>query len=407
MIWITGGQVLDVHGGRLQRLDIGVRGDRIELLAAPTASRPANDDRVIDGRGAFFLPGLIDCHVHLTIRSEDADPAAAAGRSDAEVAAYAREAAARTLRAGVTSVRDLGGWNYLEMDLRERVCEGTVVGPRMFLAGRLLSVPTPATAYYPGMYDVVRGEAGVREAVARQLDRGADVIKVMATGAMLSPEEEDAGATQFTPEELQAAVDAAEARRTPVAAHAHAREGIANAVEAGVSSIEHGTYADEAVLRSMVERGTFLVPTSCAFATSLLDASMLEAMPPHVRTRFIDNDETHREAVELAHRLGVRVAMGTDAGTPGNHHGGNAMECVLLVEETGMTPAESIRSSTWNAACLLRREGELGSIEVGKLADVIGCRGDPLADIRELTRVGFVMMGGRVGRDDLAAVQAG
>jgi imidazolonepropionase-like amidohydrolase len=400
VIWITGGQVFDVQAGRFRALDLGVRGERIERLVDRGHADPQEGDVVLDGREAFFLPGLIDCHVHLTVDSADADPAAGASKSDAEVAAYARAAAERTVRAGITSVRDLGGCDFLEMELRRAVDRGDVPGPRMFLAGRLLSMPTPATAYYPCMYQVASGTEEVRAAALVQIEQGADVIKVMATGAMLSPEEEEAGATQFTKEELAAAVETAEAHGIPVAAHAHAGAGIENAVEAGASSIEHGTFADDTVLRSMAERGVYLVPTSSAFASSLLDEEMIRAMPPHIHARFVEHEETHRDMVHRAHRAGVPIAMGTDAGTPGNHHGANALECVLLVEETGMTPADSIRAATLNAARLLRRDRDLGSLERGKLADVIGCLGDPTADIRELTRVAFVMKGGAVVRDD-------
>jgi imidazolonepropionase-like amidohydrolase len=401
MIWITGAQVYDVHRGGFDALDVGLAGDRIERLVEQGSARSPAGDAVIDAEGTYLLPGLIDCHVHLTVDSSDADPSAGASKPDQGVAAFASQAAERTLRAGVTSVRDLGGSNYLEMALRDAVERGEALGPRMFLAGRLLSMPTPATAYYPEMYDVA-STLEVRAAALRQIERGADVIKVMATGAMLSPEDEDPGATQFTREELRAAVEAAESHGIPVAAHAHARDGIENAIEAGASSIEHCTFADTSVLRSMAERGIFLVPTSSAFATSLLDDDMVEAMPAHIHARFVENEETHREMVRHAYRLGVPIAMGTDAGTPGNHHGGNTLECVLLVEETGMAPEESIRSATLNAARLLRREPELGSIQEGKRADIIGCLRDPLVDIRELTRVAFVMKGGKVVRDDLA-----
>jgi imidazolonepropionase-like amidohydrolase len=402
MIWITGAQVYDVHRDRFDALDIVLRGERIERLIEPGSARPGPGDQVVVADGAYVLPGLIDCHVHLTVDANDADPSAGASKPDEEVAAFATQAAERTIRAGVTSVRDLGGCNYVEMALRQRVEQGDVLGPRMFLAGRLLSMPTPATGYYPGMYDIASGTDEVRAAALRQVRRGADVIKVMATGAMLSPEEEDAGATQFTREELRAAVETAESHGIPVAAHAHARDGIENALEAGASSIEHGTFADAAVLRSMAQREVFLVPTSSAFASSLLDDAMIQAMPAHIYARFVDSEETHREMVRRAYRLGVPIAMGTDAGTPGNHHGENALECVLLVEETGMSPQESIRSATLNAARLLRRERELGSIEEGKLADLIGCVRDPIADVREVAHVAFVMKGGEVVRDDLA-----
>jgi imidazolonepropionase-like amidohydrolase len=399
---MTGAHVYDAHRGGFHALDICVAGDRIERLVEHGSARPAAGDGVIDAEGAYLLPGLIDCHVHLTVDATDADPSVGASKPDHVVAAFARQAAEQTLRAGVTSVRDLGGSNYLEMALREAVERGDALGPRMFLAGKLLSMPTPATAYYPEMYDVASGAVEVGAAALRQIERGADVIKVMATGAMLSPEDEDAGATQFTREELRAAVEVAESHGISVAAHAHARDGIENAIEAGASSIEHCTFADASVLRSMAERGIFLVPTSSAFAASLLDDDMIRAMPSHIYARFVDNEEIHREMVRHAYRLGVPIAMGTDAGTPGNHHGGNATECVLLVEETGMTPEESIRSATLNAARLLRRESELGSIEERKRADIIGCLRNPLVEIRELTRVAFVMKGGEVVRDELA-----
>src|SRR5262245_12989220 len=235
MVRITGAHVYDASPGRFQDLDVVVDGDRIAGVTA--RGRPGPGEEVLDLSGAYLLPGLIDCHVHLTIRSEDADPGATAARSQAAIARYARMAAERTVRAGITSVRDLGGWNFLEMALRDEVLAGRAVGPRMFLAGRLLSIPTPATDYYPGMYEVVREGTTVAEGVRRQLDHGADVIKVMATGTMLSPEDEDAGAVQLTREELREAVEAASAHDVPVAAHAHARDGIDNAVEAGVASI--------------------------------------------------------------------------------------------------------------------------------------------------------------------------
>jgi imidazolonepropionase-like amidohydrolase len=293
----------------------------------------------------------------------------------------------------------LGGWNYLEMGLREEIEAGRLLGPRLFLAGRLLSMPTGAVEYFPGMYEVASGPEEVRTAARQQLDRGADHIKVMATGAILSPEEEDAGATQFTPEELRAAVEAADMAGAPVAAHAHARDGMENATLAGVSSVEHGTFADESVLRLMAERDTFLVPTLSARAPP----GGLEGVPEHIWRRLVNTERTHVEAMRLAHRVGVRLAMGTDAGTPGNRHGANPNETVLMVDEVGMTPEEALAASTVNPAILLRRQDDLGRLEPGMLADVIGVRGDPRADITELMRVVFVMKGGRVMRDDRAA----
>ena len=400
MQWLTGGMVLTADGERFVRADVGIDGDRIGAVAP--RGDVARGDVVIDLDGCWLLPGLIDCHVHLTQPTDEPHPATAATRSDAHVALFTASAAARTLDAGITTARDVGGWNYVEMAVREAIDGGALPGPRLVLAGRLLSI-TPATVgYYPGMYEVADGRDEVRRAVRRQLARGADVIKVMATGALLSSETEDARAIQYTLEELRAAVETAHDNFVPVAAHAHARQGILNAVEAGVDSIEHCTFADDEALARIVEAGTYVVPTICAGELLFRERGIVDAMPPHLRERMAEFNDVHLASVRRAHELGVRIAMGTDAGTPGNHHGLNAHECVLMSTKCGLSPAESIRTATGHAAALLRRAHEVGSLEIGKYADVIACRRDPFRDMEELTRLAFVMKGGVVQRDDRA-----
>lgn len=398
MLWLTGGMVLDAAGERFVRSDMGVDAERIAALV-PAAS-PDADDTVVDLAGCWLMPGLIDCHVHLTQPTDVPDPAAAAARSDAAVALYTAAAAQRTLAAGITTARDVGGWNYVEMAVRDAINAGQIPGPRLFLAGRLLSITTATVGYYPGMYEVADGADAVRRAVRRQLAHGADLIKVMATGAMLSSETEDARAIQFTLDELRTAVEVAHDNFKPVAAHAHACQGIVNAVEAGVDSIEHCTFADDDALLRMVRAGTFVVPTICAGELLFREHRIVEAMPEHLRRRMVEFNETHLATIRRAHQLGVRIAMGTDAGTPGNHHGLNAHECVLMATRCEMSPSESLRAATINAATLIRRQHELGSLEVGKYADVIACASDPLQDLEELTRVIFVMKGGQVQRHE-------
>ena len=400
MLWLIGGMVLDPAGERFVRLDVGVDGERITALVDSAA--PDAGDVVVDLAECWLLPGLIDCHVHLTQPTDVPDPAAAATRSDAAVALFAAAAARRTLTAGVTTVRDVGGWNYVEMAVREAIEAGDIIGPRLFLAGRLLSITTATTGYYPGMYEVADGVDEVRRAVRRQLANGADLIKVMATGAMLSSETEDARAIQYSLDELLAAVEVAHANFKPVAAHAHASDGIVNAVAAGVDSIEHCTFADDDALAGIASAGTFVVPTICAGELLLRDPAMVAAMPDHLRRRMVEFNDVHLTTIRRAHQLGVRIAMGTDAGTPGNHHGLNAHECVLMATHCGLSPAESIRAATVNGAALLRRSDELGTLEVGKYADVIACTGDPLESIEELTRLVFVMKGGEIARHDTA-----
>jgi imidazolonepropionase-like amidohydrolase len=392
MLWLTGGQVFDVESGRFRHASIAIEGERIAGVADGAA--PGPEDRSLDVRNCYLLPGLIDCHVHLAMPTDEADPSAVASWPDALIAIYAMKAAERTLLGGTTTVRDCGGWNYVEMAVRKAIKRGWCVGPRMVLAGRLLSITTGGVDYYPGMYEVANGPDEVRAAARRQLARGADFIKVMATGAMLSPENEDARAIQFTLEELKAAAEIAKDNFKHMAAHAHACQGILNAVEAGADSIEHGTYADERALRLMAERKVTLVPTFCATTSMLHDPKISKSMPPHLHERLVASGEVRQQMVKQAHRLGVPIAMGTDAGTPGNHHGDNVDECIAMVDEAGLSPAESLRAATINGARLLRQENNLGSLAPGKFADIVAVRENPLNDIRALKRPVLVMKGG-------------
>jgi imidazolonepropionase-like amidohydrolase len=398
MLWLTGGQVYDVERGAFRRADIGIDGDRIRKIGRARMTRA---DTSIDMAGAWLLPGFIDCHVHLTLPTDVGDPSASRTRSDAAVALFTAWAAEQTLMGGITTARDVGGWNYVEMAVREAIEAGRAKGPRLFLAGKLLSITTGGIAYYPGMYDEANGPDQVRAAARRQIAAGADLIKIMATGAILSPESEDAHAIQFTLEEIKAAVEIAGDNFKHVAAHAHACRGIHNAVSAGVDSIEHGTFADAAAWKRMAKAGTFLVPTNCALTQLLANPGIMSDMPAHLRARMQRYHKVHSDAVRLAHRLGVPIAMGTDAGTPGNHHGENAVEIALMVEEAGMTPAQAIACATANPAKLLRQESNLGSLEAGKYADIVACRENPLHDIRAVTRIAFVMKGGQVFKNGL------
>ncbi len=394
MLWLMNAKILDVERGRYRSGALVIDGERIlEITRKAAAPKGA---RVIDLSGRYLLPGLIDCHVHLTLPTDTADPYEPSRRSDALIALHCAEAARRTLLAGFTTVRDVGGWNYTEMAVREAGRQGHLVTPRLFLAGKLLSITTSGADYYPGMYEICDGVDQVTAGARRQIAKGADLIKVMASGAMLSPESEDARAIQFTKAELEAAVAIAHDNFKHVAAHAHALAGIRNAVEGGASSIEHGTFADRAVLELMARKGTFLVPTLCVVPAMLRERHIRETIPGHERTRLTDYDAQHRKAIRLAHRLKVPIAMGTDAGTPGNHHGDNAQEIVEMVTGAGLTPAAALYASTMNPAKLLGRAGELGSLDKGKLADVIAVSRDPLADIAAVQQVDFVMKGGVV-----------
>ncbi len=394
MLWLANGRIYDVHKGRFSAGTLVIDDERIVEVTRKKA--PPRGARVIDLAGRWLLPGLIDCHVHLTMPTWSPDIYEPGRRDDALVALQTAKAAERTLLAGFTTVRDVGGWNYVEMAVRTAAAAGEFAVPRLYLAGKLLSITTSGADYYPGMYDICDGPDAVMAAARRQLAKGADLIKVMATGAMLSPESEKAGAVQFTREEIAAAVRVAEDNGRHVAAHAHAKEGIRNAVEGGASSIEPGSFADDAVLMLMATRGTYLVPTLCVAPAMLRDKPIRESLALHLRERLIRFDEQHCEAIRRAHKLKVPIAMGTDAGTPGNHHGDNAQEVVEMVTRAGLSPAQALYASTVNPAGLLRQAEHLGSLEPGKLADVIAVPRDPLKDIAVLHEVDFVMKGGLV-----------
>jgi len=398
--WVRGGKVYDGAAGNWRDVDIRIEDTR--FVTVGNAGKPSGDDFVVDVAGAFLLPGLIDCHVHICVPTETADHNNPwAGHLPGEIAIYAAEAAKRTLMGGITTARDVGGWDYHEIAVRQLIRRGKIPGPRLFCAGRLLSITTSTVMSFPGMYEVADGPEQVRAAARRQLAMGADLIKVMATGALTSTEYEDARAIQYTLEELQAAVAIAEENFKHCAAHAHAASGIRNAALAGCASVEHGSFGDEDFYALMAEKGTFLVPTSCVTTAMLADEAVAAGIPRHHHERYVSFEDVHHKNMALAKRIGVPIAMGTDAGTPGNHHGDNTQELVSMVNGCGFSPQEAIEAATMGGARLLRQQDNLGSIETGKLADVVGFAADPLADIRAVRDVRFVMKDGAVARNDL------
>ena len=339
--------------------------------------------------GATILPGLIDCHVHLT-RRPVADPAEDDDGDEARLRAIAEHAAA-TLRAGVTTLRDCGGTNHLEMRFRK----SGALSPRLLLAGKIVSVSTPAAEMWRGMYRQADGAAEVRRAVEEEVAAGADFIKVMATGAVMSPPGERPGQQQYSLEELQVAVETAARSGRRVAAHAHGIDGLRAAVAAGVHTIEHGTmlHLDQVTVELMAERGTYLVPT--LRATTLLSSPPGPGIPDAIAEKAREVARHHRRSVAAALAGGVPIAMGTDAATSFNAHGENAAELGLMVE-AGLTPMQAIVASTATAAAALGRSDELGRLAPGLRADLVVVAGNPLDDIALLQRPPLeVYLGGR------------
>lgn len=396
-MWLTGAQVYDVARGEFRPGDVRVEDGRItEIGRAP---RQATD--IVDLGGAWLLPGFFDCHVHICVDTSSPDPNNPwANALPGTIAIFAAEAARRMLMCGITTAREVGGWDYHEIAVREAVNARLIPGPRLYCAGKILTITSSTTPYYIGMYEECDGPAEVRKAARKQLAMGADLIKLLVTGAVTSTKYERYDAIQLRPDEIRAAVEIADDNFKHVAAHAHALDGIRNAVECGCRTVEHGSYGDEAVFRLMAERDCWLVPTMCITTAMFADPAFAARVPPHIRDRYGDIHELRVEMLKTAKRSGVKIAMGTDVGTPGNHAGDNMQELEVMVKQCGFTPREAIWSATMEAARMMRLDGDLGSLEPGKIADVIAVPENPLDDIAALRRVSFVMKDGTVFRND-------
>jgi imidazolonepropionase-like amidohydrolase len=351
------------------------------LYAGPASGwKEAGRDFVeLDLHGKFVLPGLIDAHVHLS-GSGEVDSQFRA--DDGAMALKILSNAQKNLAAGITTVRDLGGWNELEFVVRDWIGRGDFAGPRMCLAGRFISITEAGADYYAGMYRVADGVDEVRKAVREQVKHGADVIKMGVTGAVLV-ESGVPGATHFNFDEIQALVNEARKFGKPVAMHAHGIDGIRKAVEAGVNTLEHGTYLyqDANVIRQMVERGVFLVPTLKVGWDIILAKD--SSIPQWILEKNKATQGDAERSLKLAYEAGVQIAMGSDAGTPLNYHGENALE-VYWMHKAGMSAMDAILAATGSAARALGWDSWMGTLEAGKVADLIVHEKNPLDDLRVL-----------------------
>ncbi|HET7585713.1 MAG TPA: amidohydrolase family protein [Gemmatimonadaceae bacterium] len=382
-----------------------ITGNHIVAVGAQGSVRVPAGARMIELGDATLLPGFIDAHTHLIGRVLG-DP----GWDDAVVRDFASYGAIlgvanaeKTLLAGFTTVRNLGAPNFDDLALRKAIDEGRVPGPRMESAGHAIGITgghCDENGFRPGvlndgpMEGIANGPDEVRAAVRYQAKYGADVIKTCATGGVLS-EGDAVGATQYTLEELQALVQEANKLGRKVAAHAHGTEGIKIAVRAGVSSIEHGSFLDEEGARMMAERGTYLVPTLVAgeAVERMAQTGVLTGLRAE-KARAAAQAMRHAIRLAIAHK--VPIALGTDAGVI--PHGTNAHEFVLMVEWGGMSPMDALVAGTSSGAKLLGWDARIGSLEAGKLADVVAVPGDPLKDIHVTEHPVFVMKDGVVYR---------
>lgn len=400
MTWLVNCNLIDVRSGHIGKTHIHVENGRItEVSTRPPTNR---EDSVVDLGGAFVLPGFFDCHVHICVDTYNPDTTQGwANELPGTIAIYAAKAAERLLMAGITTARELGGWDYHEIAVREAIRKGWIKGPRLYCAGRILTITSSTTAYYPGMYEEADGADAVRKAARKQFAHGAQFIKLLATGAVTSTEYESPLAVQYRRDEITAAVEIAANNLTYVAAHAHSPDGIRNAVECGCRTVEHTVYGNEEVYRLMAERGTYLIPTLCVSQAMFSDPRFAEKVPQHLRERYDEMKVTHVANIRLAKRLGVKIAMGSDAGTPGNHCGNSMQELEVMVKDGGFSTLEAIQAATVNAADMMRLSEKLGTVEPGKIADLIALTTNPLDDISALRSVQFVMKDAQVAKNHL------
>jgi imidazolonepropionase-like amidohydrolase len=386
-----------------------VTDDRIVAVGASGSVSVPAGARVIDLGDATLLPGFIDAHTHIIGRplSDPASDIAAVKDIPAYAAIVGVSNARKTLMGGFTTIRVLGSPDFDDVALRQAITNGVVPGPRMQVAAHSFGITgghCDENGYTPGLEDrdyrtgVADGVDEVRKAVRYQVKYGADVIKICATGGVLS-EGDAVGATQYTLEEMQAVVSEAAKLDRKVAAHAHGTEGIKLAVRAGVASIEHGSFLDEEGARMMAQRGTFLVPTISAgeFVENAAKSGRLTGLRAE---KALAAAQGMRSSVRLAQRLGVPIALGTDAGV--GEHGANGHEFTLMVTWGGLTPMQSIVAGTSSAAKLLGWEKQIGTLAPGKWADIVAVPGDPTSDIKLMEKPSFVMKGGVVYRNEAA-----
>lgn len=405
IVAIKAAQIIDGTGAAaIKNGVIIVTDDKISAIGA-NLQIPAGA-KVIDLGNTTLLPGFIDAHTHLIMRVVG-DPEGANARFrdyDSFAAILAVRNAEKTLMAGFTTVRNVGAPNFDDLALRKAINDGWIPGPRMLTAGHSLGITgghCDENGFKPGVADgdfktgIADGVDAVRAAVRYQIKYGADVIKTCATGGVLS-EGDAVGVTQYSYEEMKAMVEEAEKHERKVAAHAHGTEGIKIAVRAGVASIEHGSFLDEEGAKMMANKGTYLVPTLLAGETveRLAKNGVMKGLRGE---KALAAASAMRNGIKVALANKVKIALGTDSGV--YEHGLNGHEFTLLVEWGGMRPMDAIVAGTQNSAKLLGLDKTIGTLTVGKFADIVAVQGNPLENIKTMENAVFVMKNGVVYKE--------
>ena len=395
------GKLIDVQNRKvLSGVSVFITGNKITEVRSGYAE-PGSSDKTIDLKNKTVMPGLMDMHVHLTGETKKGDLADRFMKNPPDVAFESVKYANVTLMAGFTTVRDLGGSSGVNIALRNAVNKGQVNGPRIYTAGNTIATTgghaDPTNGFRknlmgdPGPNEgVINGVDDARKAVRQRYKDGSDLIKITATGGVLSQAKDGAGA-QFTEDEIRAIVETARDYGFKVAAHAHGAEGMKRAIRAGVTSIEHGTFMDDEAIALFKKHGAWHVPTIIAGKSTADSAKIPGYYSPVVTPKALATGPLIQATFAKAYKAGVKIAFGTDAGV--FMHGKNWKEFVYMVE-AGMPAMEAIRSATFSGAELLGVSDILGVIEKGKLADIVAVNGDPLEDISRMEKVSFVMKDG-------------
>ncbi|KKL01195.1 amidohydrolase family protein [Rheinheimera mesophila] len=386
----------------LTQQTVVVENDKI-IAVEPGYKTPAPADQVIDLKTHTLMPGLMDMHTHFSSQMGPGSYTEDFLLNEADVALRGATFAEKTLMAGFTTVRELGDTHHTSTALRKAIHAGYVKGPRIYTAGKSIATtgghadPTNGVAYAlmgdPGPKEgVINGPDDARKAVRQRYKEGADLIKITATGGVLSVAKSGSN-PQFNSEELKAIVETAKDYGMTVAVHAHGKEGMDRAIEAGVDSIEHGTLMDKATMKLMKKHGTYYVPTISAGKWAAEKAAMPGFFPELVRPKALAIGPKIQQTFAEAYKEGVKIAFGTDSGV--GAHGDNWREFVFMTE-AGMPALQAIQSATIVSARLLKVDQELGSVTAGKIADLVAVPGDPLQDIQLMGKVSFVMKAGVV-----------
>jgi len=385
------GPVITGDGRVLEHATVLVEEEKIVRVAQGGITIPQSAKKIpLDGM--TLLPGFIDAHVHVCLDGSPDPITVLLNESQTATTLKAARAAEKTLLAGVTTIRDMGGQDGIDLGLRQAVDSGLVAGPRMQVSGRLICM-TGGHGWQIGRE--ANGPDDVRRAARDQIKAGADIVKLMATGGVMTPSVEP-GSEQLTEEELRAGVEEAHKAGRKTATHAMGTRGIFNALRAGIDSIEHGVYLDEEAVALMAENCIPLIPTISALYF-IETRGVAAGIPAYAVEKTLMVKPYHLESIRMAREAGVAVAAGTDAGTPFNLHGQNLSEIKLLVDYGGFSPMAAIEAGTRVAARVMGLENKLGTIEAGKLADIVLVQGNPLDDIDillEQENIRLVMKGG-------------